>query len=68
MDLDTGYIDRVLRLELRAHNLLKWVTWGRQSRIEQRMCERRVACEPAVEDEEAGAIAEDECGEHYLII
>ena len=47
--------------------VLKWVTWGRQSRIEQRMCERRGACEPAVEDEEAGAIAEDERGEDCLI-
>ena len=47
--------------------LLKWVTWGRQSRIEQRICERRGACEPAVEDEEAGAIAEDERREDCLI-
>ena len=48
--------------------LLKWVTWGRQSRKDQRMCERRGACEPAVEDEEAGAIAEDERSEDCLII
>ena len=47
--------------------LLKWVTWGRQSRIGQRICERRGACEPAVEDEEAGAIAEDERSEDCLI-
>ena len=47
--------------------LLKWVTWGRQSRIEQRICERRGACDPAVEDEEAGAIAEDERSEDCLI-
>ena len=47
--------------------VLKWVTWGRQSRKEQRKCERRAACEPAVEDEEAGAIAEDERSEDCLI-
>ena len=40
--------------------LLKWVTWVPQSRIEQCMSERRAACEPAVEDEEAGARAEEE--------
>ena len=51
----------------RGQKLLKWVTWGRQSRKEQRMCERRGACEPAVEDEEAGAIAEDERSEDCLI-
>ena len=48
-------------------SVLKWVTWGRQGRIEQRMCERRGACEPAVEDEAAGAIAEDERREDCLI-
>ena len=47
--------------------VLKWVTWGRQCRKEQRMCERRGACEPAVEDEEAGAIAEDERSKECLI-
>ena len=47
--------------------VLKLVTWGRQSRIEQRMCERRGACEPAVEYEEAGAIAEDERSEDCLL-
>ena len=47
--------------------ILKWVTCGRQSRMEQRMCERRGACEPAVEDEVAGAIAEDERSEDCLI-
>ena len=47
--------------------VLKWVTWGRQSRKEQRMCERRGACEPAVVDEEAGAIAEDERSVDCLI-
>ena len=50
-----------------SKSILKWVTCGRQSRIEQRMCERRGACEPAVEDEEAGAIAEDERSEDCLI-
>ena len=54
-------------LELRAHNLSKWVIWGRQSRKEHRMCERRGACEPAVEDEEAGAIAEHERSEDCLV-
>ena len=67
VDLDTGQIDRVLRLELRGHNLLKWVTCGRQSRREQRMCERRGECEPAVEDEEAGAIAKYERSEDCLM-
>ena len=47
--------------------LLKWATWERQNRIEQRMCERRAACEPAVEDEEAGATAEDTRSEDYFI-
>ena len=47
--------------------VLKWVTWGRQGCIEQRVCERRRACEPAVEDEEAGAIAENERSEDRLI-
>ena len=67
VDLDSGQTDQVFRLELRAHNLLNWVTCGRQSGKEQRMCERRGACEPAVEDEEAGAIAEDERSEGCLI-
>ena len=26
VQLDTGYTDRVLRLELRTHNLLQWAT------------------------------------------
>ena len=60
-------MDRVLRLQLRAHSLAKWVTWGRQSRKEQRICERRGGCEPAVEDEEAAAIAEDGRSEDCLI-
>ena len=47
--------------------LLQMVTWGRQSRIEQGLCERRGACEPAVEDEEAGEIPEDERREDCLI-
>ena len=34
---------------------------------EQRMCQRRRACEPAVQDEVAGAIAEDERREDVLI-
>ena len=52
---------------LNAFTLLKWVTCGRQSRKEQRKCERRGACEPAVEDEEAGAIVEEERSEDCLI-
>ena len=31
------------------------------------MCEQRAACEPAVEDEEGGAIAEDERSEDCFI-
>ena len=50
-----------------AKILLKWVTWGRQSRKEQRVCEWRGACGQAVEDEEAGAIAQDERSEDCLI-
>ena len=34
---------------------------------EQRVCVRRVACEPAVEHEEAGAIAEDERSKDYIM-
>ena len=43
--------------------LLKCATCGRQSHLKNSMCERRVACEPAVKEEEAGAIAEDERSE-----
>ena len=53
-----------------ARLLLKWATEGRQSRKAQRICKRRGACEPAVEDEETGAIPEDErsedCSINYL--
>ena len=58
---------RPFRSNLDLTDVLKWVTCGRQSRKEQRMCERRGACEPAMEDEEAGAIAEDERSEDCLI-
>ena len=68
VDLDAGQRGRVSRLELVAYNLLKWTTQGRQSYKEQRMCERRGACEPAVEDEEAGGIAKDERSEDCLTI
>ena len=67
VDLDTRSVDRVSRLELWAYNLLKCVTWGLQSRIEQCLCERRGACEPPVEEEEAGEIAEDDRREDCLI-
>ena len=52
---------------LPIYHVLTLATWGRQSRIEERVCERRVACEPAVEDEEAGATAEDKRSEDCLI-
>ena len=35
--------------------------------LKNSVCKWRVACEPAVEDEEAGAIVEDECREDCLI-
>ena len=48
--------------------LLQRATRGRQSRKkEQRKCERRVACEPAVEDEDTRAIADYERREDCLI-
>ena len=34
--------------------------------LKNSVCERRVVCEPAVEDKEAGAMAEDERCEDYL--
>ena len=40
---------------------------GTTESLKNSVCERRVACEPAVEDEEAGAIAEDERSEDCLI-
>ena len=40
--------------------------WTTES-LKNSVCERRVVCEPAVEDAEAGAIAEDKCSEDYLI-
>ena len=60
--------DAVMRFDASMDSrLLKWETLGPQSRIGQRVCERRVACEPAVEGEEAGAIAEDERSKDVLI-
>ena len=35
--------------------------------LKNSMCEWRVACEPAVEDEEPGAIVEDERSEDCVI-
>ena len=40
---------------------------GTTKSLKNSVCERRGACEPAVEDEEAGAIAEDERSGDCLI-
>ena len=50
-----------------AQLLIKVGNLGTTESLKYRVFERRVACEPAVEDEEAGAIAEDERTEDCLI-
>ena len=42
-------------------------TLGTTESLKHSVCERRVVWEPAVQDEEAGAIAEDERSEDCLI-
>ena len=61
-------VDVEMGLALRRnYEVLKFITWGRQSRIEECVCEWSVACEPAVEDEEAGAIAGNQRSENCFI-
>ena len=47
--------------------LLQYATWERHSREDHSMCERRGTSDQAVDDEKAGAMAEDEHREDCVI-